>query len=64
MTYYNGIEDQEFINNKTIESCSLDINLKNDKRNNDLKTNTNKKLTENNKKPFKIPNHISSIQCN
>lgn len=64
MNYYCGTEDQEFINNKTLESSSLDINLKYDEQNNDLKTNINKKMTGTKKKAFKIPDHISSMQCN
>lgn len=64
MTYYCGAEDQEFTNNQTLESCSLDINLKYDEQNNDLKTNINKKMTGTKKKAFKIPDHISLMQCN
>lgn len=66
MTYYCEIEDQELIKNKNLESCSINSNVINQKANYESIENAEKekKVTETKRKPFKIPDHISMIECN
>lgn len=66
MTYYCDIEDQELIKNKNLESCSTHVNVINQSVNYDPieSTEKEKKVPEPKRKPFKIPDHISMIECN
>lgn len=63
--YYCDTEDQELIHNQNPESCMLDnINIKNQLNIYDLDTKADNTTPETKRKPFKIPDHISSIECN
>lgn len=63
--YYCGAEDQELIYDKNLKSCMLDnINVKNQLNTYDLDMRTDNTTPETKRKPFKIPDHISSIECN
>jgi hypothetical protein len=42
----------------------LDINVKNQLNTYDLDMRTDNTMPETKRKPFKIPDHISSIECN
>lgn len=66
MTYYCDTEDQELIKNKNIESWSINVNDINQSVNYDSieSTEKEKKVSETKRKPFKIPDHISMIECN
>jgi len=61
--YYCEAEDQELIHNKNIESCMLNTNVENQLNSYDLDTRTDNTTPETKRKPFKIPDHISSIEC-
>jgi len=61
--YYCDAEDQELIHNKNIEPCMLNTNVKNQLNSYELDTRTDNTMTETKRKPFKIPDHISSIEC-
>lgn len=61
--YYCDAEDQELIHNKNLESCMLNTNVKNQLNSYDLDTRTDNTMPETKRKPFKIPDHISSIEC-
>lgn len=61
--YYCDAEDQELIHDKNIESCMLNTNVKNQLNSYDLDMKTDNTMPETKRKPFKIPDHISSIEC-
>lgn len=63
--YYCDAEYQELIHDQNLESCMLDnINAKNQLNIYDLDTRADNITPETKRKPFKIPDHISSIECN
>lgn len=62
MTCYS--ETEELIKNKNFGTYSLSIIVKNRTNDNDLGLIVNNKMTESKRKLFKIPDHISSIECN
>jgi len=62
--YYCEAENQELVHNKTLVSCMLNTNVKDQLNSYDLDTRVDHTMTETKRKPFKIPDHISSIECN
>jgi len=64
MTYNSDTKNQKIIKNKNLGSYSLNVNVKNHTTFNDLSINSDNKMPETKRKPFKIPDHIFSIECN
>lgn len=62
--FYCNTEDQELIHNKNQESCMLNMNVENQLNSHDLEMRADNIIPETKRKPFKIPDHISSIECN
>lgn len=60
MTYYS--ETKELIENKNVGTFSIIV--KNRTFNDDLGMIVDNKVPESKRKVFKIPDHISSIECN
>lgn len=62
--YYCDSKDQESIHSKNLELCMLNTNVKNQLNSFDLDTRADNTMADTKRKPFKIPDHISSIECN